>query len=122
MLRPDVVEDVGLQTEWKGCLDVRPKPFTSMTVPWFGIGSNMSSSMAPMNCPPINSWLLIPYINNVLGNFIRSTYNIWQSENALGLLVLPQPGLVCPWLGSGAWADNMALARELGHLLWPQAG
>ena len=35
--------------------------------------------------PQNNSWLLIPYRNNVLCNSIQSTYNIWQSENVLGL-------------------------------------
>ena len=37
--------------------------------------------------PQNNSWLLITYRNYVLCNVIWSIYNIWWSENALGLWI-----------------------------------
>ena len=78
----------------KDIRELRYYPFTSLvTVCGFGTGSNTSQYSRPWH-PRNNSWLLIPYRNNVLCIVIRSIYNIWRSKNALGLPIALKLGIV----------------------------
>ena len=107
----DVVEYVGLDTKWKGFLDFN----IEYLFPKWQQNDDQQGAKTFQH-PRTNSWLPIPYRNNVLCHLIWFIYNIWQ--NTLGLCITLK--LLChgkPYSRSKIWYIAVGAWSFWGHYL-----